>query len=63
MANNYYCPHCRSNMNIGNLLVLSANSSVNVRGILFLDTELGNYEKSSHPEFKLIEGEEYTFYC
>ena len=31
--------------------------------VIFLDTELGNYERTTHPEFKLNEGEEYNFYC
>ena len=63
MANNYYCPICRSNMNIGNSLVFSAKSPENKKGLVFLDTELGNYTKSTHPDFELQEGVEYKFYC
>ena len=63
MTNNYFCPHCRSNMNIGNSLVFSAKSPQNERGLIFLDTELGNYTKRTHADFQLREGVEYKFYC
>ena len=63
MANNYFCPICRSNMNIGNSLVFSAKSPDNVKGLLFLNTELGDYSKKTHPDFVLLEGVEYKFYC
>ena len=63
MANNYFCPICRSNMNIGNALVFSAKSPDNEKGLIFLNTELGNYTKTTHPDFELLEGVEYKFYC
>lgn len=63
MANNFYCPICQSNINIGNSLVFSAKSPENEKGLIFLDTELGNYIKTTHPDFKLKEGVEYKFYC
>jgi hypothetical protein len=50
-------------MNIGNSLVFSAKSPQNERGLIFLDTELGNYARTTHPDFKLKPGEEYKFYC
>ncbi len=63
MSNNYYCPNCRCNMNIGNSLVISVKSPDNERGLMFLETELGDYNKQTHPEFKLKKGVEYKFYC
>ena len=63
MSNNYSCPECKSRMNIGNSIVFSAKSPDNERGLIFLDTELGNYSRTTHPDFKLHEGKEYTFYC
>ncbi len=63
MSNNYFCPICKSNMNIGNSLIFSAKSPASKRGLLFLDTELGNYAKTTHPDFQLEEGVEYKFYC
>ncbi len=63
MSNNYYCPICKSNMNIGSSLVFSAKSPDNEKGLIFLDTELGNYTRTTHPGFALREGVEYKFYC
>jgi C4-type Zn-finger protein len=63
MTNNYFCPICKSNINIGNSLVFSAKSPENEKGLLFLDTELGNYTKRTHADFQLKEGVEYKFYC
>jgi hypothetical protein len=50
-------------MNIGSSLVFSAKSPQGERGLIFLDTELGNYTKTTHPDFQLHEGLEYKFYC
>lgn len=50
-------------MNIGTSLVFSAKSPDNEKGLIFLDTELGNYTRRTHPDFQLREGVEYKFYC
>jgi hypothetical protein len=63
MANHFYCPICRSNINIGNSVIISAKSPDNEKGLILLDTELGNYTKTTHPDFKLKQGVEYKFYC
>lgn len=63
MNNNYLCPICKSHVNIGNAVVISAKSPDNEKGLIFLDAEVGNYTKTTHPEFKLKQGVEYKFYC
>lgn len=63
MPNRYSCPECKSIINIGSSIVFSAKSPHNERGLIFLNTELGNYTKTTHPEFHLQEGQEYKFYC
>lgn len=63
MPNSYSCPECKSKMNIGSSLVFSAKSPRNERGLIFLNTELGGYTKTTHPDFQLEEGVEYKFYC
>jgi len=63
MPNNYSCPECKSIMNIGSSLVFSAKSPQNERGLIFFNTELGNYTKTTNPDFNLQEGLEYKFYC
>lgn len=63
MKRNYKCPICRSYIRVGDYIVLSFKSPVNETGLIFLSPEIGNYEKLSHPEFKLKEGEAYKVYC
>ncbi len=63
MPNNYSCPECKSKMNIGSSLVFSVKSPENERGLIFLDSELGNYSKTTNPSFKIHEGVEYKIYC
>ena len=63
MSNKYSCPECKSIMNIGSSIVFSAKSPENERGLIFLNTELGDYTKTTHPDFRLHEGLEYKFYC
>jgi hypothetical protein len=50
-------------MNIGSSLVFSAKSPDNEKGLIFLETELGDYTKTTHPDFELRAGVEYKFYC
>jgi len=33
------------------------------RGLIYLNPELGNYTTTSHPTFKIEEGEEYVYNC
>jgi len=63
MSNNYLCPICRSHISIGSSLVFSAKSPDNEKGLIFLNTELGDYTRTTHPDFELHEGVEYKFYC
>lgn len=63
MSNNYLCPICRSNISIGSSLVFSAKSPDNEKGLIFLNTELGDYTRTTHPDFELHEGVKYKFYC
>ena len=64
MATEYLCKACRGVLNVKTSIILSAtriNSSK--KGLLFLNPELGNYTVTTHPNFKIEEGEEYLFNC
>lgn len=64
MAIEYLCKACRGHLNVKTSIVLSAtkvNSSK--RGLIYLSPELGNYSVTTHPSFKLEEGEEYLITC
>lgn len=64
MALEYLCKACRGNLNVKSSIVLAAtklNSSK--RGLILLNPELGNYTVTTHPSFKIEEGEEYIMTC
>lgn len=64
MATEYLCKACRGHLMIENSLVLAAtkiNSSK--RGLIFLNPELGNYTKTTHPSFHIDPGAEYMYTC
>lgn len=63
MANDYLCPICRGQLRIENSLVISVKSKSNKKGLIFLNPEIGNYGKISHPSFEIVEGDEYTVFC
>jgi RNA polymerase subunit RPABC4/transcription elongation factor Spt4 len=64
MATEYLCKVCRGLLNVKTSIVLSA-SKVNSseRGLIFLNPEIGNYLTTTHPSFKIEEGEEYIYTC
>lgn len=63
MDDDYLCPFCKCQMRIENAFVFGVKSKDGKRGIIFLDPELGNYSKTTHPSFKLVAGQDYKFYC
>ncbi len=63
MAKDYLCPICKGQLRIVNSIVLSVKTDSGNKGLLFLNQEIGNYEKKTHPNFIIKEGEELTVYC
>ncbi len=61
--NNFKCPHCNTNLNVNNHLVLTAEKPNGEKGIILMNPVLGNYNASHHPDFKPAEGEAHTFLC
>ncbi len=64
MATQYLCKACRGVLNVKTSIVLSAtkmNSSK--KGLFYLNPELGNYTVTTHPTFRIEEGEEYLINC
>lgn len=64
MAVEYLCKICRGHLNVKTSIVLAA-SKINSpkRGLIFLNPEIGNYTTTTHPDFKIEEGTEYTYTC
>lgn len=64
MAIEFLCKACRGHLKVKTSIVLSAmkiNSAK--RGLIFLNPELGNYTKLTHPSFTIEEGAEYMYTC
>ena len=54
MAVEYLCKACRGHLNVKTSIVLSATKiNSTKRGLVFLNPELGNYTKTTHPSFEL----------
>ncbi len=63
MAINYLCPICKGQLRVVNSIVISVKVNKDKKGLVFLNAEIGNYEKITHPTFKIVEGDELTVYC
>jgi|SRR6056297_261578 len=63
MKNDFICPHCQGYLNVGEYIILSAETSHNDSGLVLMNPELGNYTVTQNKNFKIHEGEKYDFYC
>jgi hypothetical protein len=64
MAIEYLCKICRGHLNVKTSIVLSAQEvNGSDKGLVFLNPEIGNYTTTTHPSFKIKEGEEYIYTC
>ncbi len=65
MSNEYLCKVCRGHLKVKTSIVLAATklNDRSQRGLIFLNPELGNYTTTTHPSFKIKEGEEYIYSC
>ena len=65
MAVEYLCKVCRGNLNVKTSIILAAAnlSDRSQKGLVYLNPELGNYTKTTHPTFDIKEGEEYIYSC
>jgi len=65
MAVEYQCKVCKGNLNVKTSIILAATSlkDRNQRGLVYLNPELGNYTRTTHPSFEMKEGEEYIYNC
>jgi hypothetical protein len=64
MAVEYLCKVCRGHLKVKTSIVLAAaKKNHSQRGLVFLDPEIGNYTKTTHPSFQIKEGEEFIYTC
>ncbi|HVN57209.1 MAG TPA: hypothetical protein VMT63_02830 [Bacteroidales bacterium] len=64
MATEYLCKACRGILNGKTSIILAAQKiGTSHRGLVYLNPELGNYTTTTHPSFKINEGEVYLYTC
>jgi hypothetical protein len=64
LKTNYLCPHCRSYLRVwNNIIFIVKSESRNLRCILLLNPELGNYDMIQHSSFECIKGDPFIFIC
>jgi hypothetical protein len=65
MDNEYLCKVCRGHLKVKTSIVLAAANikDRSQKGLVFLNPEIGNYTKTTHPSFQIKEGEEYIYTC
>lgn len=63
MSNQYLCPRCKGQLNVGDYLVFSVKTNRPRGGLVLLSPRLGDYQIIKHPYFELSDGEVTTFYC
>jgi hypothetical protein len=64
MAVDYLCKACRGHLKVKTSIVLAAQkTNTSQRGLIFLNPEIGDYTTTTHPSFKIMEGEEYIYTC
>lgn len=63
MKANYLCPICRTYLNVGDQIVISAKNEKGVKGILLFSIHLGDYEIKKHANFDLEKNENLSMYC
>lgn len=65
MAVEYLCKVCRGHLNVKTSIILAASilADRSQRGLIYLNPDLGNYTRTTHPSFQLKEGAEYIYTC
>jgi uncharacterized protein YbaR (Trm112 family) len=63
MAQVFRCPYCNGVLNVEDKIVFSVRTKNGVRGLIFLNPELGNYQTITNPSFKVKEGELNQYLC
>ena len=63
MKANYICPNCRTYLNVGDRIVISAKNHKGDKGILLFSIQLGDYEIQKHSWFDIEENEVIRMFC
>ncbi len=59
----YLCPHCRSAINAGSNIILSAKTITDQTGLILLHEEIGNYSSELSASLTIEKGEVVDIFC
>ncbi|MBC8376876.1 MAG: hypothetical protein H8E26_12585 [FCB group bacterium] len=59
----YICPYCRGNLKIDGDIVFAVRTQNQQRGLLMVNSELGDYRYRKHPDLDLNEGDRLETFC
>lgn len=63
MHNDFLCPKCNGQLNVGDVLIFVSKMNDENNGLLLLHPELGNYNVMNHKQFHISKGELVEFSC
>jgi hypothetical protein len=63
MHNDYLCPKCNGQLNVGDVLIFVSKVNDERNGLLLLHPELGNYNVINHKFFQISKGALVEFAC
>jgi len=63
MHNDFLCPKCNGQLNVGDVLIFVSKINDERNGLLLLHPELGNYSVINHKLFHISKGEVVEFSC
>jgi uncharacterized protein YbaR (Trm112 family) len=63
MKAKYICPICQGHLDLNDKVVLIAKTKSGERGLIFLHTELGNYERHISSSIDINDGDCIDFLC
>ena len=63
MHYDYFCPKCKGQLNVGDVLIFVGKVNDQKNGLLLLHPELGNYTVINHKFFQISECELVEFFC
>lgn len=63
MKSKYYCPHCNSQLNVGNDIIFTVKTSGTHMGLVLVSPQVGDYSVIKDPLFSIETGEHLEIIC
>ncbi|MCF6366492.1 MAG: hypothetical protein L3J35_09865 [Bacteroidales bacterium] len=63
MTNEYYCPHCKAQLKVGNRIILTAKVDKYKGGLILFEPKLGDFKIVKHKSCKIEENTHVDFLC